>query len=126
VLDEGVADYAASLATEGSIVGDPIHGPRRDLERPPRLSVEGWASLAAAGSPFDPHLLGWDLAAALHARAPRDRALRDDLAVAAGDADAEGDVRAILASFARACPLRSREKLHRALADFVPSELSIK
>lgn len=124
VIDEGVADFAAAVATGRRVVGDPSRGPTRDLERPPRVSIEGWANLASTSTPFDPHLLGWDLAAALFARAGVDRQLRDDLAAAAAAARGE-DVGPILASLVAACAERSRELLRSALAEWVPSGLAL-
>ncbi|MBX3210842.1 MAG: hypothetical protein KF850_02280 [Labilithrix sp.] len=124
VLDEGVADFAAAVATGRGVVGDPARGPTRDLGRPPRVSVEGWAHLASTSTPFDPHLLGWDLAAALFARAGADRQLRDDLTAAVAAARGE-DMGPILASLVSACAERSRPLLRSILAEWVPGELSL-
>lgn len=115
-IDEGVADYASAVATSRTVVGGQ-GGPSRDLGRPPRVSVEGWASLASLSTAFDPHVLGWDLAALLVARGGLDRALRDDVALAASAAVGE-DVSDLLSSFVHACPSRSRSLLASVVTEW--------
>jgi hypothetical protein len=125
VIDEGVADFAASVATKTSSIGDPAFGPTRDLSRAPRVSVEGWASLASLGTAFDPHLLGWDLAAALHAKARGSREVREDVTLAAAGVFGT-TIHEILSSFVERCPERSRAIVRAAVKEWVPEEFAIK
>lgn len=122
-IDEGVADFAASVSTGAAVIGDSSLGPRRDLEKPPRLSVEGWAQLAT-GRGFDPHALGWDLASSLHRRGRGRRELRDDATAAAATAHGK-TIREIALSFIESCPARSRSTVHAAVEEWVPAEFGI-
>jgi hypothetical protein len=124
VIDEGVADFAASVATGAHVIGDPSLGPVRDLEKAPHVSVEGWAQLAGDRS-FDPHPLGWDLASALFARARASKELRDDATIAAASASG-ASIHDVLVSFVERCPERSRATLRTAVNDWVPEELAVK
>lgn len=118
-LEEGVADdYAAVLG------GSPVLGfgvEQRDLRQPPSGGLSNWASLAFPE--FDPHRLGWALAAALYAAEPRAGALLEE-AVACLDGpgplgSAESPASAI-ASLLESCPEPGRQRFSALLSDWLP------
>jgi hypothetical protein len=118
-LEEGVADdYAAVLG------GSPVLGfgaEQRDLRQPPGVGPSDWASLAFPD--FDPHRLGWALAAALYAAEPRAGTLLEE-AIACLDGpgplhDASSPASAV-ASLLASCPEPGRQRFSALLSDWLP------
>lgn len=122
VLEEGVADYAAAVTRETPVVGDPTRGPSRDLAHPPKASESTWIGLGAPNAGFDPHELGFSLAAKLYVKAPKDRSVRDDLYRCFEGAPGK-TIRETLARWVLACPARHRELVTDVLRDWAPPEV---
>lgn len=117
--EEGVADYTAAAVTGSSQL------PGRDLTAPPRALPDDWATLASGD--FDPHRLGWQLAAALWASEPRPGPLLEDaLACIAGAPEGSvGDrTGTALAAWLAGCPPRSRRAISEVICRWLPAEIS--
>ena len=121
-LEEGVADYYAAV-----VGGTPVLGTdeqRRDLRQPSPAGASEWASLAFPG--FDPHHLGWALAATLYAAEPSPgELLREAVACLDGDsalraAELPGPaIEALLA----ACPEPGKQRFSSLIQDWFPAEM---
>jgi hypothetical protein len=120
-LEEGIADYQAACISGSTLVGGV-----RDLERPPRLRAEHWASLALPRLSFDPHRIGWPLAARFYRIEPRPGTLLDDLVACMARTlpptvpDTPG---ALIDAWLGGCPPRSRDRIRSALRGWLPGEL---
>jgi hypothetical protein len=123
-IDEGAADYFAASISGSPRLGDASE--LRDLTAPPHVAASEWAALALPS--FDPHRMGWALAARLYALEPQRGPLLDAL-VACLDGESEleraadtpsASVQALL----QACPASARERISQVLAEWLPAALS--
>jgi hypothetical protein len=119
VIEEGAADYYAATIGGSARLRSPDGA--RDLDRPAGVPPEYWVTLLAPA--FDPHPLGWELAAALwkieKAPGPLLHDLIEGLSARVEPADLpEGTAAtpaAVARSFAERCPARSRQAIAGAL-----------
>jgi hypothetical protein len=127
-LDEGVADYYAAAITGRPALGGQ-HGALqgRHLEHPPPHSAYGWASVAIPVLRFDPHEMGWQLAARFWRAEPAAGELLADLVAGLAShaplPTAEAGLWQVLQSFWQRCPARSRARIRAELSAWVPAEL---
>jgi hypothetical protein len=118
-LEEGVADDYAAVLGGSAVLG--FGAEQRDLRQPPSVGPSDWASLAFPD--FDPHRLGWALAAALYAAEPRAGALLEE---AIACLDGPGPLRyasspaSAIASLLESCPEPGRQPFRTLLSDWLP------
>jgi hypothetical protein len=125
-VEEGVADWVAATVAGSPLLGG-VGG--RDLRQPPVTSTFAWAALALPRVHFDPHELGWQLAAELWRARPAGDMLREDLVAALADptpwpAEVTSPADTLAHLLAR-CPARSRETLSGVLHAWSPAELAV-
>ena len=121
-IDEAVADYYAATLTGSPVVGTGA-SEARDLSDAPALRDEAWALL---GLPrFDPYPFGWALAGIWWRMDPFAGALLEDLLSCLSSAVFAGrrTPRDVVHALAERCPARSRARIARSLAEWIPSEL---
>jgi len=118
-FEEGVADYYAAVFGGSPRLG--FGAQQRDLRQAPNVGPSDWASLAFPS--FDPHRLGWTLAAALYEAEPRAGVLLETaLACLDGPgplADADTPAHAITSLLA-SCPELGKDRLSEILDDWLP------
>lgn len=123
-IDEGAADYFAACLSGSPRLGDATE--LRDLSAPSPIGDSEWASLAFPS--FDPHRVGWALAARLYAEEPQPGPLLDAVvACLDGDSalDAVDSPASAVQTLLDACPAASRARISRTLRSWLPPQLAL-
>ena len=126
VLEEGIADLYAAQISGQSVIGSERGAVGRDLGAPPSLPAPRWEPLFVDRQRFDPHLLGWALAARLWARADRAVLLPALLSCMANPSpvpERADTPREALRAWLHRCPSGSLPAIREVVDGWFPAEL---